>query len=63
MSIMSDARLRLLEARVAEVERRLGDGTNAPNRAAIETCASQPKLVHAPSKAKSTSRKPSRKTP
>ena len=34
MSIMTDARLRLLEARVAEIERRLVEGSGAKTDAA-----------------------------
>ena len=36
MSIMTDARLRLLEARVAEIERRLVEGPGAKTDAAAE---------------------------
>lgn len=63
MSIMTDARLRLLEARVAELERRLGERVAA----AVAVLPEAPTPPRAPARAaKKTASKPrkrGRKTP
>ncbi len=63
MSIMTDARLRLLEARVAEIERRLGANVGAPYQAVFETSTPTPVPGPAAKKAGPKPHKRSRKTP
>ncbi len=61
MSIMTDARLRLLEARIAEIERRLAvPAAPAPDKG---VAVSAPRKRRAAKKRASKPRKRNRKTP
>jgi hypothetical protein len=63
MSIMTDARLRLLETRVAEIERRIARPVSEPVQSLSETPSARTGAAKTPKKGTPKPTKRNRKTP